>query len=124
MKLIQFVFTTSILLCMSCLSLAEQIDHFEGKPSPTLKAALTNLAEYNTKLASLIEQGALSSEDLHKVHELTYTLENAIERLGKEQLRLSEVLEEVHLASESADEKTVKSNAREYLERSAPLTYR
>lgn len=100
----------------------ERPDHFEGEPSPTLEAALANLAEYNARLATLVDQDNLSAGELHQVHELTYTLENALERLDSERARLAELLEEVHQASERADVDTVKASGRAYLDGSAPLT--
>lgn len=110
-------------MALATLVLAdERPDHFEGEPSPTLEAALANLAEYNGRLAVLVEQDSLSAEELHQVHELTYTLENALERLDIERARLAELLEEVHQASERADGDTVKASGRAYLDGSAPLT--
>jgi len=69
-----------------------------------------------------VEKDTLIPEDLHRVHELTYTLEDALEKLGNEQARLAELLEEVHVASEHADGDTVKASGRAYLRGSAPLT--
>ncbi|MEX1033154.1 MAG: DUF6746 family protein [Cellvibrionaceae bacterium] len=100
----------------------ERPDHFEGKPSPTLEVALGNLSEYNPRLAALLEKDTLSPEDLHQVHQLTYTLENALEKLASEQARVAELLEEVHQASERADSATVKASGRAYLKGTAPLT--
>jgi len=99
----------------------ERPDHFEGKSSPTLEAALASLAEYNPKLAALVEKDTLTPEDLHRVHELTYTLENALEKLASEHARLAEVLEAVHVASETNDPETVKRSGRMYLEHSRRL---
>lgn len=108
---------------LSQLSVAnERPDHFEGKPSPSLEVALAHLTEYNQKLAELIAQETLSPGDLQQVHQLTYTLENALEKLGVERERLAELLEQVHKASEHADSQTVQSSGREYLKNSAPLT--
>ncbi|BEH15553.1 DUF6746 family protein [Marinobacter shengliensis] len=101
----------------------ERPDHFEAKPSPTLEAALDNLAEYNPKLAALVEKESLNPEDLNDVHQLTYTLEQALEKLGEEKDRVAALLEEVHLASESADAETVKRSGKAYLEGTAPLTH-
>ncbi|HEY7773612.1 MAG TPA: DUF6746 family protein, partial [Marinagarivorans sp.] len=60
-------------------------------------------------------------EDLNEVHILTYTLENALEKLGSEREQLAELLEQVHKASEGADSDTVKTSGRAYLQGSAPL---
>lgn len=110
------------MLSFSTVALAdERPDHFEAKPSPTLDAAIENLAEYNPKLASLIEKDSLSQEDLNTVHQLTYTLEQALARIGEEKDRVAALLEEVHLASERADSETVKQSGQGYLKGTAPF---
>lgn len=99
----------------------ERPDHFEAKPSPTLNAAIENLAEYNPKLEALIEKSSLSPEDLNTVHQLTYTLEQALAKIGEEKDRVAALLEEVHLASERADEETVKQSGQGYLKGTEPF---
>jgi hypothetical protein len=42
-----------------------------------------------------------------KVHELTYTLENAIIQMQKDLVTIAANLEEVHLASERLDQKAI-----------------
>lgn len=49
------------------------------------------------------------------VHELTYTLENALEKITTEFTALAETLEAIHVASETADSATVMTRGREYL---------
>ena len=121
MKSILIAFIAFTLSCFSYFGFAQEVEHFEGKPSPTLEAALANLTQFNAELEVLIEQESLSPEDHHQIHELTYTLENAMKRLNEEQLRLSELLEEVHLASERADSETVKASGSAFLKGTAPL---
>lgn len=89
--------------------------HYKGQPSATLEQAVTNFSEYNTKLTLLLEQETLSAQDLNEIHQLTYTLENALGKLQEELATLAEVLEEVHVASETADAATVKTRGRVYL---------
>lgn len=112
------VFLASLLsFCVALPALAEQRpDHFEGKPAETLDEAVSNFREYNNRLAALVNKGALSAQDLHRVHEITYTLENALEKIREELAELAEVLEEVHVASEMADADSVRSRGRIYLE--------
>lgn len=100
---------------------SERPDHYKGEPSPSLEAALSNLAEFNPKLAALVEKDSLSAQEMNEVHQLTYTLEQALERIESERARVAELLEEVHVASESGDSKTVKTSGRAYLEGTAPL---
>ena len=122
MKLSQISFIVVLLICLSSTVLAEKVDHFEGEASPTLEIALTNLTNYNAKLEQLVLQETLTPEDFHQIHELTYTLENAMGRLAEEQARLSVILEEVHLASESGDTAIVKENGKAFVEGTKPLT--
>lgn len=120
MKLLTTLAFAGVAFCAPLMA-DERPDHFEAKPSPTLEAALENLAEYNPRLAALIEKQSLSSEDLNAIHQLTYTLEQALATLGEEKDRVAGLLEDVHLASESADSETVKSSGNGYLEGTAPL---
>jgi hypothetical protein len=99
----------------------DRADHYGGEPAPTLAAALGNLAEYNQRLATLLQSPTLAPADLHEVHRLTYTLENALQRLDDELEGMAESLEAVHLASEAQDEATVRTQGRAYLESSGRL---
>lgn len=82
MKKITFLITSLFALSLSAMIQAEERpDHFKGKPSETLEQAVANFSEYNGKLADLLAKDALSPQDLHQVHELTYTLENALEKI-------------------------------------------
>lgn len=63
----------------------------------------------------MLAKDSLEPTDMVKVHELTYTLENALEKLREELDGLADVLEEVHVASEQMDANTVKSQGQKYL---------
>lgn len=92
--------------------------HFQGKPAETVEEALAILHEQNPRLEALVERDTLTSQEVVvEVHQLTYTLENALEVLADEHERVAELLEEVHVASEANDAATVKRSGREYLER-------
>lgn len=93
----------------------ERIDHFEGEPSETLEEAVKNFSEYNKKLASILEKDELTNQDIVKVHQLTYTLENALAKINDEMNALAETLEELHLASEKVDSEKVKNKGTSYL---------
>ncbi len=99
----------------------DRYQHFKGQPAKTLDQALFNLANFNAKLAELMKDGELTPEDMATVHQLSYTLENALQKLDEEVDTLQDVLEEVHLASESMDYDTVKEQAKVYLETSAKI---
>ncbi len=117
MKLIASL-TLAGTMALALPALAEdRPDHYQAKEAETVEQALANLHEYNARLASLVEKDELTPEELNQVHLLTYTLENALEKLREEHETLAEVLEEVHVASESVDADTVRRSGRDYLER-------
>jgi len=95
---------------------SERVDHFEGEPAATLDEALANLTEYNQRLAAVLESESLDAAALHEIHQLSYTLENALQRIDTELETLAETLEELHLASERADVEVTTRSARDYLE--------
>lgn len=90
--------------------------HFTGLPAATLSEALTNLAEYNERLRAYIDRGEIAAQEYVEVHELTYTLENALGKLNEELAALADTLEEVHVASEQADAEALLDRGRAYLE--------
>lgn len=98
-----------------------RVDHYEGEAAQSLEEALVHLAEYNARLAATIEGESLMPSDLNDVHQLTYTLENALERIRLEVAVIAETLEEVHVASEQAQAQRVQERTKAYLEASKPL---
>lgn len=94
---------------------SERPSHYQGLPADTLEQAVQNFSEYNRKLADLLAREQLSAADLGTVHELTYTLENALEKIRSELESAAETLEEVHVASETGNTETVAGKGREYL---------
>ena len=114
--------TTAILLA-STASFAhdhgDRPDHYEGQPSETLEQALANFAETNARIAEILAQTEISRAELEAVHQLTYTLENALERIDDEYDALEEKLEELHLATEGADIERARALGRSYLDNAA-----
>lgn len=100
----------------------ERPDHFKGEPAETLEQAVANLAEYNARLAAIIEKEALSDADHAEIHELTYTLENALGRIREELAVMAEDLEAVHLASEERADEVIAEKAPAYLSAARKLT--
>jgi hypothetical protein len=94
---------------------SERPEHFEGKESASMAQALANLAQYNAQLQSLLEKESLTAQELYQVHQMTYTLENALAFIDSELDRSAEALENVHLASEANDAQTVREQAQLYL---------
>ena len=95
---------------------AERPDHFEAKPSDTLEEALANFIEYNNHLEKALAVKELDHKGLYEVHQLTYTLEAALEKIREELEILADILEEVHVASEKSDPHTAMYKGHEYLE--------
>lgn len=89
--------------------------HFSGRPAESWDQAITHLRDGKATLAELLARETLGPNDLHQVHELTYTLENALERMRGELAAMAETLEAVHVASESNDSATVARGGRRFL---------
>jgi multidrug efflux pump subunit AcrA (membrane-fusion protein) len=96
-------------------------EHYEGKPAETLAEARANLTEANAELREFLAQDELSGQDMARIHELSYTMENAVKRLRTELAAAAEALEAIHLAAESTDPGTVWDRAPGYLDVVDPL---
>lgn len=94
----------------------DRIEHFEGKPARTVTEALENFREANHRLAEIVAMDDPDTRAVYEVHQLTYTLENALEKIRDELEDLADVLEEVHLASERNDGETVKLRGSVYID--------
>lgn len=90
-------------------------EHYEGEPAETLEQAVANLSEYNAKLEAIIEKDELTDADHAEIHELTYTLENALGKMREELDSMAENLEAVHLASEERDADVIAEKGPAYL---------
>ncbi|WP_302139748.1 DUF6746 family protein [Halomonas alkalicola] len=99
----------------------ERPDHFKGEPAPDLATAVANFSTYNQQLAAILAADELGVEDLGTVHELTYTLENALETITAQVADMAVTLEEVHQGSETGDVERVRSNGEIYLEAARTL---
>lgn len=120
----KFVAATAVTLGMSLAGAVfadeNRVEHFKGLPAPDLATAVANFSEYNNRLEAVLKS-ELTNESYAEVHMLTYTLENALERISEELEELAETLEEVHLASESFERDRLVNNAKQYLETSRTL---
>lgn len=88
--------------------------HFEAKPAETLTQAVANFAEYSDRLRAILD-GKVTDSDMADVHQLTYTLENALKKINEEMSTLAVTLEELHQASEKLDRGAVLKQGRAYL---------
>ncbi len=119
--------TVSSLLIFSLsttMAFATDIEHFKGKPSTTIEEARLNLSEQNRQMAKMLSsKNKLSPQDMVKLHQMSYTMENALERLSDELEKLEDELEKIHLASENINggNKTIRAIAPNYLDTSKRL---
>ena len=93
----------------------ERIDHYEAKESATLEEAVANFSTYNKKLAEVLARPELDSNDFEEIHQLTYTLENALARIREDLGGLADTLEELHLASEDHTLEKTRTTGETYL---------
>lgn len=99
----------------------DRVEHFQGQSADTIEQALMNLEQSNARLSEILNAGELDTETSYEIHQLTYTLENALERLETELEVLQEHLEAVHLASEANDTETQTVQGGAYLRLSEAL---
>ena len=99
----------------------DRIAHYEGKSAENIEQAQVNLSKYNSRMAKLLSKDNLDTEDIQKIHNITYTLENALAHLEKQLEQLQVNLEEIHLASERGDGDTISQLGSDYLLKSKQL---
>ena len=108
-------------LAQPALADSERPEHYKGLPSETLEEAVKNFSEYNTKLETVLAAEDLDLAKLDEIHQLTYTLENALGKIKADLDTLSETLEAVHKASEHGDAETARREGAKYLSTSRTL---
>ncbi|MAC34203.1 MAG: hypothetical protein CME38_11460 [Haliea sp.] len=113
------VFAT--LLAVPAFADDDRVEHYKGEPSRSLEEALQNLSEYNGRLKAVLEGGELAGDDFHDIHQITYTLENALERLEDELDAMEDDLEIIHQASERGEADKIEAAAPVYFERADKL---
>lgn len=117
MKKSAFLAASILILGLTTFTSAnERPDHFKSKSANTLREAVINFSEHNAKLEEILTKESLTPEELHTVHQLTYTLETALKKINEEFVELAETLEKIHVASETADAEVVKNQGLRYLE--------
>lgn len=105
----------SMLISLSASAHNERPDHFSGKTVTTEAQARSYFSQYNQKLAVLLASPELSPVQLLEIHEITYTLENALSKLPAESAKLADLLESLHVASEYANSSDAKKQGEQYL---------
>ena len=114
-NVLNYVAVGFVLLASSSAAAQDRVDHFKGEPAPTLEQALINFVAYNAKLEALLA-GKLQTADMVEIHQITYTLENALERIRQDLAELADTLEEVHVASETMNYDVVREAGTIYLD--------
>ena len=99
----------------------ERPRHHTGQTAATLSQAVSNLTNSNDHLSALLAKRDLSDADLEIIHQLTYTLENALARIDEEVATMMDLVEEVHQGSENGERERVRDNGKAYLEAIRPL---
>jgi hypothetical protein len=92
-----------------------KVQHYEGKQAETLQEAVENLRAYNARLEQQLSK-ELTPARMDRIHRLSYTLENALRRINVEIDQAARRLESMHLASESMEQDTVKTDGKAYLD--------
>lgn len=85
-----------------------KVDHYEAKEFSNAKEALTALVSTSNAMAALAADTELDGTKMEKIHQISYTTENAVAKLGAGK-KLAAALEEVHLASEEHDTADLKN---------------
>ncbi|MFC4700235.1 DUF6746 family protein [Glaciecola siphonariae] len=94
----------------------DEYKHFPALKSESSAQALCRIQEYNSRLQDIVTQDEISVEGMLKVHEISYTLENALQKLTADLQQAAIDLEEAHLGSEALEQTRVKNHANLYLD--------
>ena len=115
------VLAGSIICSNSIAGEQERIEHYKGKMPHSLEEATALFSQYNTKLAGVLSSEKLTGRDLATIHELTYTLENALGKIQTDLQSLAVTLESLHKASETGNIAETETFGKTYLETSRKL---
>lgn len=115
MRIILFISIFILLGITLKVEAGERVDHFEGKPANTLEEAVSNFSEYNKKLNDILNKEDISGEDMFRIHQLTYTIENALQKINEEVEAMAVSLENLHISSETGDLEGIKKHGAEYI---------
>ena len=114
MKNLTALMLATSLMSLSQIAFSETAKHFEGKSLESIEEALEVFKEYNEQFEAKLNT-ALDPLALHEIHEMSYTMENALGYIANTINTIAEDLESVHKASEHANPERVKEKGSEYL---------
>lgn len=112
---------STILLTQVQIANAADSNHFPSLSATDIQTAFCNIQNYNKQLTAITSKEKLTALDMVKIHELTYTLENAVIFLKATLETVSVDLEEVHIASEKLDQTVIKASGQKYLKATSLL---
>jgi len=106
----------ALTLAFSATLNASEVRHYKGQDVNTVEEAIAVLQEYNPKLQALLESDELKPQDMGKIHEMTYTMENALKILEGSLNITQRNLEELHLSSEKMETEKAQVYGKLYLD--------
>lgn len=106
----------ALTLAFSATLNASEVRHYKGQDVNTVEEAIAVLQEYNPKLQALLESDELKPQDMGKIHEMTYTMENALKILEGSLKITQRNLEELHLSSEKMETEKAQVYGKLYLD--------
>lgn len=108
---------SAIILAAATVTVAHATDvkHFKGEKPETMAEAIAIIEKYNAQLEGRI-QYELTPYTMAEIHQMSYSLENALQFIEEHLKKTQENLEEVHIASETNDTETVQKKGKEYLQ--------
>lgn len=112
----------AIIVALSSTAYASEVRHYKGQDVNTVEEAIAVLQEYNPKLQALLESEELKPQDMGKIHEMTYSMENALKILEGSLKITQRNLEELHLSSERMETEKAKIYGQLYLDDAAFYT--
>lgn len=117
MKFLATLFFVLTILGVTPVSAAdeERVEHYAGAEIQSSDEAVKILNAENAKIAEILKAEKLTDAQLEKIHEISYSLENAIDKLIAEKAgaqaqldAIDEAVQAVHYASENHEEAKVR----------------
>ena len=109
------------LLTISSLVQASEYSHFKGENVDNLDQAVKVFSTQNKKFSEIIKNGNVSLEEMGQIHQITYSMENALRKIKLEVTEMEYLLENVHKASEYGGNQKVIEDGQKYLEKAQTL---
>ncbi len=116
----------NLILSFLCFSIPvdaseSKIDHYAAGDIASVGDAVQSLKTSGDKIAAILKKESLTVQEIETVHEISYTIEAAVEKLrgsgkfdSKRLETLSSTVEEIHLASEQHLEDIVRKYFKDY----------